>query len=301
MTENESVSSATVKRLHVLKRPRVIVAFLACIGIAASVRAHAADSPQSMIATAHRLATDAGVAALKNGGNAVDAAVAAALMLGVVDGHASGIGGGCFVLIRTPDGKLIAIDGREMAPAKARRDMFLKVGKADSEASQTGPLAAAVPGALAAYDHALKHFGRHSLKDALLPAADVAERGFAIDRVYARNLKSTAATLARFDSSRQVLLKPDGSPRAEETLKQPDARTYRAVAGKASWFYGGRSPRRPEMDGSERRHPTVQDLAATRSAGAAARHHLPRLHDCQVSPPSSGASRGADLEPAGAV
>ena len=154
--------------------------------------ARAADSTQNMVATVHPLATDAGVAVLQSGGNAIDAAVAAALMLGVVDGHNSGIGGGCFILIRTADGKFVAIDGREMAPAKARRDMFVKDGKADPEASQTGALAAAVPGALAAYDHALKKYGRHNLKAALLPAADVAERGFTIDRIYARNLKSTA-------------------------------------------------------------------------------------------------------------
>ncbi|RXM20435.1 gamma-glutamyltransferase, partial [Citrobacter sp. AAK_AS5] len=87
----------------------------------------------------------------ERGGNAVDAAVAAALTLGVVDGHNSGIGGGCFMLIRRADGSILAIDGREMAPAAASRDMYLRAGKSDPTLSQTGALAAGVPGSLAAY------------------------------------------------------------------------------------------------------------------------------------------------------
>ena len=78
-----------------------------------------------IVATSDPLASQAGLEILRNGGNAIDAAVAAALMLGVVDGHNSGIGGGCFMLIRTADGKLIALDGRETAPADATRVMFI--------------------------------------------------------------------------------------------------------------------------------------------------------------------------------
>ena len=72
-----------------------------------------------MVATVQPVATDAGVNAMRDGGNAVDAAISSALMLGVLDGHNSGIGGGCFILLRTSDGKFVAIDGREMAPAAA--------------------------------------------------------------------------------------------------------------------------------------------------------------------------------------
>src|SRR5829696_5666390 len=90
------------------------------------------------VATVHPLATDAAVAAVRSGGNAIDAIVAAALTLGVVDGHNSGIGGGCFLLIRTAQGALIAIDGRETAPARASADMFIRLGRADPELSQTG-------------------------------------------------------------------------------------------------------------------------------------------------------------------
>src|SRR6478609_5282747 len=96
--------------------------------------------PNGAVATVSSNATDAAVQAIRKGGNAVDAAVAAALTLGVVDGHNSGIGGGCFLLIRTERGAVVAIDGRETAPAKATRDMYMRDGKADPNLSLTGPL-----------------------------------------------------------------------------------------------------------------------------------------------------------------
>src|SRR5207244_1340376 len=80
---------------------------------------HIATADHNMIATGNPIATDAGLAVFSEGGNAIDAAVTAALTLGVVDGENSGIGGGCLILIRAADGKFTAIDGREMAPAAA--------------------------------------------------------------------------------------------------------------------------------------------------------------------------------------
>jgi gamma-glutamyltranspeptidase/glutathione hydrolase len=200
-----------------------------------------------MVATVHPLATEAGVDAFRQGGNAIDAAVAAALTLGVVDNHNSGIGGGCFILARLADGRLVAIDGRETAPAAATRDMFVRDGKAQGELSQTGPLAVGVPGALAAHALALEQFGTKKLADLLSPAADLAQRGFRLDRTYARSLQETAESLARFDGSRSVLLKPDGSAYREgELLRQPDlANTYRAIAKRGpKWFYQGPFARR---------------------------------------------------------
>ena len=196
-----------------------------------------------MVATVNPIATRAGVEAMRRGGNAIDAAVAAALMLGVVDGHNSGIGGGCFMLIRLADGRFIAIDGREMAPAAATHDMYIREGKADTELSQTGALAPATPGALAAYEHAIRNFGKRPLKEHLLAAADVAEKGFPIDSKYASKLKSSAKNLARFPASRSIFLKEDGSALNEgEVLKQPDlARSYRAMAEEGTaWFYEGK-------------------------------------------------------------
>jgi gamma-glutamyltranspeptidase / glutathione hydrolase len=204
-------------------------------------------SYQSMIATVHPLATDAGLNALKGGGNAVDAMVAAALTLGVVDGHNSGIGGGCFILIRSPDGKLTAIDGRETAGSRASRDMFMNEEKGDTTRSQTGPLAVAVPGAISAMNMALSMHGTKQLGDLILPAAKIAEEGFAIDPVLGRNLREHATALNAFSGSRAALLKPDGSPyQSGEILKQPDlARTYRMIAEHgADWFYRGEFAKR---------------------------------------------------------
>src|SRR4051812_47114293 len=148
----------------------------------------AAAGSRGVVATVHPLATDAGIAAMRRGGNAVDAAVAAAVTLGVVDGHNSGIGGGCFVVIRRADGSVLAIDGREVAPAAATHDMFVGPdGKVLPGASTTGPLASGVPGALAAYDFALRRGGgKLALADLLRPAAELADRGFELDPNYSR-------------------------------------------------------------------------------------------------------------------
>lgn len=193
-------------------------------------------------ATVHPLATAAAVQAYEKGGNAIDAAVAAGLTLGVVDGHNSGIGGGCFLVIRAADGTLTCIDGREMAPAKAHRDMYIIHGKLDNEASKTGALAPAVPGALRAYELAVKKHGKLKMADLLNPAADIAEKGFPIDEVYARKLAATADKLKKFSASAALFFQPDGSPLKQgDTLVQKDlAATYRAIAQHGTaWFYEG--------------------------------------------------------------
>ena len=193
-------------------------------------------------ATVDSRATDAAVAAMQHGGNAIDGAVAAGLTLGVVNGYNSGIGGGCFLVIHLANGKTVAIDGREMAPAAARRDMFLHDGKPDTRASKVGALASGVPGALAAYAHALKNHGKLPLKWHLENAAKIAEAGFPLPEAYVRTLKRRAPDLARFKSSASVFLNPTLQPwPAGKLLKQPDlARTYRAIARDGlDWFYGG--------------------------------------------------------------
>jgi gamma-glutamyltranspeptidase / glutathione hydrolase len=195
-----------------------------------------------VVASVHPLATEAGIEAMKRGGNAVDAAIATAITLGVVDGHNSGLGGGCFILIRAKDGTVTAIDGREKAPALATRDMFLKNGKVDEESSKSGPLASATPGALAAYEIALRRHGTMKLADLLLPAAQIAENGFALDEVYARKLAATADKLKKFAENPRQFLDAGGAPlKKGDTLRQPDlARSLRAVAEHGTgWFYHG--------------------------------------------------------------
>lgn len=197
---------------------------------------------KGIVSTVHPLASEAGVRAFQKGGNAVDAAVAAGLMLGVVDGHNSGIGGGCFMLIRTPRGEFVALDGREMAPARATRDMFRRGGKADPRLSQTGALAVGIPGALAVYEHAISRYGRLALDTHLIAAAEIAANGFPIDRTYANRLAASADELRQFAESRRVFLRADGSPlSAGDILKQPDlASSYRHLAELGiDWFYKG--------------------------------------------------------------
>lgn len=211
-------------------------------GLSSVGLAEVGTGTRGIVSSTHPLATEAGLNALRGGGNAIDAAVAVGLTLGVVDGHNSGIGGGCFFLIRRANGEIVALDGREMAPSAATRDMYLRQGKADTKLSQTGALASAVPGALATYAQAVRDYGRKPLADLLRPAAKIAEEGFPINAVYARKLRSTAADLARFPASRTIFLRPDGSPLAAgEILRQRDlAASYRAIADQGSaWFYRG--------------------------------------------------------------
>ncbi len=204
--------------------------------------AEAGDNTRGVVATVHPLATQAAMNAFEHGGNAVDAAVAAGLTLGVVDGFNSGIGGGCFVLIRRANGEVIAIDGRETAPAGATRDMFVRDGKPVPALSQTGALAVGVPGELAAFAEAVQRFGKLKLADLLRPAAEIAENGVSLDAAYVERLRAVTNELARFPETRAILLQADGQawPVGHE-LKQPDlARTYRAIAADGiEWFYRG--------------------------------------------------------------
>jgi gamma-glutamyltranspeptidase / glutathione hydrolase len=220
---------------------RLLVIILTAI-VTLSSWAQAGYGTNGIVASVNDIATRAGIAAMKRGGNAVDAAVATALTLGVVDSFNSGIGGGCFVLIHRNNGQFLAIDGREMAPAAATRDMFIRNGKGDTELSQTGPLASGIPGALAAYDLALRKAGKLSLRDHLLAAAEIADEGFRLDPTYAKILKNSATNLVKFDGSRAVYFKPDGSTyKAGELFRQHElADTYRQVAKHGlKWFYGG--------------------------------------------------------------
>ena len=208
-----------------------------------------AQGRDGVVASVQPLATEAGIRTFEAGGNAVDAAVAVALTLGVVDGHDSGLGGGCFMLIRRANGEIVALDGREMAPAAATKDMFLTDGKGDTEKSQTGALAVGIPGSLAVYEMAVGKYGTKTLHDLLLPAADLAEKGFAIDAPYARKLAREREAIARFPATRAIFLHGDGSPLSEgEILKQPDlARSYRAIADAGSdWFYHAPYPQMAE-------------------------------------------------------
>jgi gamma-glutamyltranspeptidase/glutathione hydrolase len=194
------------------------------------------------VASVNPLATQAGLRAFAAGGNAVDAALAVAFTLGVVDPHNSGIGGGCFILVRLADGRVIAIDGREMAPGGIDRDLYFEDGKVQPERTREGALAVGIPGSVAALHQLQSMGGKLSWEDVLLPASRLAEKGFAIDPTMAERLASSRERLVRFPATAAIFLRPDGAtPVAGDTLRQPDlAASYRALAKEGpDWFYEG--------------------------------------------------------------
>ena len=216
--------------------PLIVLMLLTLVG-------RAAEEPRrGMVAAVHHLASEAGVEIMRRGGNAVDAAVVTGLVLGVVDSHNSGLGGGCFLLLRLPSGEVVALDGRETAPAAATADMFLRQGKAVPELSRTGALAVAIPGQAAVFHEAVIRYGKLPWKVHCEMAAQIAEAGFPVPRAYASRIAAVAKDLAAFPASRAIFLRADGTPLQQgEIHQQPElAKTLRALgAGGPDWFYRG--------------------------------------------------------------
>jgi gamma-glutamyltranspeptidase/glutathione hydrolase len=194
-------------------------------------------------ATVDTLATAAAVEALRTGANAIDAAVVAAGVLGVTEPYSCGIGGGGFMVIRTADGEVTTIDGRETAPAAMRPDSFWEGGAPlpFNDARFSG-LSAGVPGTVETWDEALRRFGTMTLREALQPGIAVARSGFVVDQTF---FDQTLANVDFFDdvpSTEAIYLDPDGTPRDVGTvLRNPDlARAYERIALKgANGFYRG--------------------------------------------------------------
>jgi len=194
------------------------------------------------VVASHQIAVDIGMTVLKSGGNAVDAAMATGLALGVVDQFNSGIGGGGFILIRLADGTVYTIDGRETAPAAATWDMYIQNGKFDSQLSQLGPLAVGVPGILAAYEKALELAGTISISELITPSIEVARNGFEIDTYYLSRYRNVIELLKGNPESRRIYFRKDGSPFQEgDRLIQPNlAETYEKIKkGGTNYFYRG--------------------------------------------------------------
>lgn len=201
---------------------------------------------KAMVATDEELGSKAGVEILKRGGNAVDAAVAVAFALAVVEPAAGNIGGGGFMLVRLADGRTTFLDYREVAPGKAARDMYIKPdGKLDERASVIGYKSVAVPGTVAGLELALKTFGTMKLAEAMGPAIRLAENGFAVSEKLARQLQEEKAGLEQFPVSRRIFLNDGKMWKAGDTLKQPElAATLKRIAKNgAEEFYGGETAR----------------------------------------------------------
>jgi gamma-glutamyltranspeptidase/glutathione hydrolase len=202
-----------------------------------------ADSYKNAVASSHPLATQAGMRVLREGGNAFDAAVVVAGVLGVVEPYGSSLGGGGFWLLhRVSDGKQVMLDGRERAPLAAHRDMYLdEDGDVIHGLSVNGPLSAGIPGQVAAMVYLQKHYGSMSLERLLRPAIEIADNGFVIDRVYRRLAKFRLMALQQYPAAREALLENSLVPAADSVIRQPDlANTLRLVArhGKEGFYAG---------------------------------------------------------------
>jgi gamma-glutamyltranspeptidase / glutathione hydrolase len=202
----------------------------------------AVRASHGMVATDEDLGSKAGVEILKNGGNAVDAAVAVAFALAVVEPAAGNIGGGGFMLVRLGDGKTSFLDYRETAPGKATRDMYIgKDGKLDPEASVVGYRSVAVPGTVAGLALALRTYGSMKLADVMVPAIRLAENGFPINKRLAQEFEEESKVLQRFPTSRRIFLNDGKMFKPGDTLRQPElAATLKRIAKNgAPDFYSG--------------------------------------------------------------
>ncbi len=199
-------------------------------------------STHGMVATDEPLASQAGVEILKRGGNAIDAAVATAFALAVVEPAAGNIGGGGFMLVRLANGKTNFFDYREVAPGKATRDMYIRPdGKLDPEGSTVGYRSVAVPGTVAGLALALKTHGTMKLADVMQPAIRYAEQGIPVTQKLAREFQEERSGLQRFSMSSHIFLNDGKIYRAGDKLRQPLlAATLKRIAKKGpAEFYQG--------------------------------------------------------------
>lgn len=208
----------------------------------------ASHPPGAAIASAHKLATDAGFEILHAGGNAFDAAVAVSSVLSVVEPISSGLGGGGFFLLHDGHtGKQVFIDARETAPAAATPQAYLLAnGDFNRDRAENGPWAAGIPGLPAALVHLAKNYGKLPLKTSLGPAIRIARDGFPVYGRFARGYASRRDVMDRYPGTRAVFLVNGQAPKEGDLFKQPDlARTLQLLADRGhDGFYQGEVARK---------------------------------------------------------
>ena len=225
-----------------LQGTRQALYVLLCWGWISLAVAEPSKPAQAGIATAHPLATQAGLEILRQGGNAFDAAVAVSAALAVVEPSSSGLGGGGFWLLhRAADKFEVMVDGREVAPAAASRDMFLdERGNVVPGLSSTSALAAGIPGEPAAFAYIAAKYGRLPLKSSLQPAIKLAKEGFPLNERLRGGIEAKRGTFSKGDAGK-VFLKNGTVPEVGTLIRQPDlARTLSKLAEQgAAGFYQG--------------------------------------------------------------
>ncbi|MDP9337788.1 MAG: gamma-glutamyltransferase [Acidobacteriota bacterium] len=198
-----------------------------------------------MVATDETLGSQAGVEILKRGGNAVDAAVAVAFALAVVEPAAGNIGGGGFMLVRLADGKTHFFDYREVAPGKSTRDMYVKDGKLIPDASTLGYRSVAVPGTVAGLALVLKTHGTMKLANVMAPAIRLARDGFPITEKLVREFEEEKSGLQQFPISKRIFLNNGQAYKVGDAFRQPElaATLQRIARNGAADFYRGETAR----------------------------------------------------------
>ncbi|EAA9931815.1 gamma-glutamyltransferase [Salmonella enterica subsp. salamae] len=194
---------------------------------------HPVRATQGMVASVDAMATQVGVDILKQGGNAVDAAVAVGYALAVTHPQAGNLGGGGFMLLRTKDGATMAIDFREMAPAGATRDMFLdEQGNPDSKKSLTSPLASGTPGTVAGLSLALEKYGSLPLNSVVRPAIKLAQEGFIVNDALADDLKTYGSEVLPHHENSKAIFWKDGEPlkKGDKLVQQDLANSLTMIA-----------------------------------------------------------------------
>lgn len=193
----------------------------------------------AMVASVHDLASRAGIEMMRNGGNAVDAAVATGFALAVVHPQAGNLGGGGFMLIRASNGQVHFIDYREKAPAAATANMYLDAqGNVIPDASLVGYQAIAVPGSVAGMVFAESKYGKLGLQRVMAPAIRLARDGYVLAWEDAEDLRDP--DLSRFSDSKRIFQRDGNYYKAGEAFKQPDlARTLERIAQNPDDFYHG--------------------------------------------------------------
>lgn len=271
---------------------------------------HPVRASGGMVASDQRIASEVGAHILRQGGNAIDAAVAVGFALAVVLPYAGNLGGGGFMLVREANTKSIhALDFRETAPAAARRDMFLdQQGQVIPGKSTITPYSVAVPGTVAGLIAASRQFGTLPLKKILEPAVRLAEDGFIVSPVLAQQFALQRKHLERWPSTREVFFKrksdapdcllsdcPNSSLvtyEAGDRLLQPDlAKSLRLIArhGVDGFYHGSVAQSIVDTLASSSRPMTLEDLAQYRIAMRKPSKGLYRGYEIYSMPaPSSG-------------
>lgn len=217
---------------------------LALVALASSSTvAQPARSSRSMVASAHPLASQAGVLMLQQDGNAVDAAVATTLAISVVEPFSAGIGGGGFLLLRLADtNEIKALDFREKAPLRATRDLYLdQDGQVKPGASTNGHLAVAVPGTIAGLFEVHQKYGKLPWSKVVQPSISLAAEGFTVSDRLSDAIQRRQETFRQNSAARQIFLPQGQVPQAGDVLVQQDlAQTLRSLAQDPQSFYTGK-------------------------------------------------------------